>query len=611
MYNHCYSFTDYFKQVLTYFGTAKQRKQLRVGWSKLNSFHVCITSYQIVLSDNNMFKRKKWYYMILDEAHHIKNYMSKKWQILLYFNTFRRLLLSGTPLQNNILELWSLLHFLMPYLFNSRKEFAYWFADPLNKLTENPSGTSGKANSQQDNNMEALYNNISNTAESTAPSNSIVARLHTIIRPFILRRLKSEVATQLPNKYEYVLYCKMSKRQLYLYEEFISNNSVYNPSGGGGNSYISMMNVLMQLRKICNHPDLLEPRIINTPYIFNLVDYSVHKQVLNITNTLTMDDNVNEGSISKKYVNLYDKNIYPVFVEDMHISELKRQYRSADTNNLLRSYIASLLQHLGATIQSSSSSNFVALPRLEPYYHSIIQSPTWTSIYDKYLSKCYHTEMFDQPSSESLIVPNTTYKHCQITWEHPSLHDSVHLYLQSILSTSQKYFLVTVPTVLSSGPRLVCKASYSFAKEPNVQRQVQALIRQMLLLRTIIIFPDKKLIQYDCGKLQLLAKLLHNIKNNKVNSNGNIASKYGHSMNKVLIFTQMSKMLDILEVFLNLNNFTFLRLDGSTHIEKRQHLMDQFNNDPRIFIFILSTRSGGLGINLTGANHVIFYDTGK
>ena len=106
-------------------------------------------------------------------------------------------------------------------------------------------------------------------------------------------------------------------------------------------------------------------------------------------------------------------------------------------------------------------------------------------------------------------------------------------------------------------------------------------------------FPDKQLVQFDAGKLQTLAELLRELK------------RGGH---RVLIFTQMSKMLDILEAFLNLNGHTYLRLDGSTGVDRRQRLMDRFNGDPKIFCFILSTRSGGLGINLTGADTVVFYD---
>lgn len=96
------------------------------------------------------------------------------------------------------------------------------------------------------------------------------------------------------------------------------------------------------------------------------------------------------------------------------------------------------------------------------------------------------------------------------------------------------------------------------------------------------------------GKLQQLAKLLARLK-----SEGS----------RCLIFTQMSKMLDVLEVFLNLHGYTYMRLDGSTKPAERQDLMNRFNAHDKYFAFILSTRSGGVGINLTGANCVVFYDS--
>jgi helicase SWR1 len=112
-------------------------------------------------------------------------------------------------------------------------------------------------------------------------------------------------------------------------------------------------------------------------------------------------------------------------------------------------------------------------------------------------------------------------------------------------------------------------------------------------MRLSIQFPDKRLLQYDCGKLQTLDKLLRKLQAG------------GH---RALIFTQMTKVLDILEKFLNIHGHKYLRLDGATKIEQRQILTDRFNNDTRILAFILSSRSGGLGINLTGADTVIFYD---
>jgi helicase SWR1 len=96
-----------------------------------------------------------------------------------------------------------------------------------------------------------------------------------------------------------------------------------------------------------------------------------------------------------------------------------------------------------------------------------------------------------------------------------------------------------------------------------------------------IAFPDSSLLQYDCGKLQVLHDMLKDLKAG------------GH---RVIIFTQMTKMLDILELFLSYNGHRYFRLDGGTKIEDRQRITERFNSDARIFAFIASTRAGGVGI---------------
>jgi len=96
-------------KILVYYGSQRERRHKRVGWTKPNQFHVCITSYTLVMQDHRMFRRKRWEYLILDEAQNIKNFRSNRWQTLLHFQSHRRLLLTGTPLQNNLMELWSLL----------------------------------------------------------------------------------------------------------------------------------------------------------------------------------------------------------------------------------------------------------------------------------------------------------------------------------------------------------------------------------------------------------------------------------------------------------------------------------------------------------------------
>jgi SNF2 family DNA or RNA helicase len=160
-----------------------------------------------------------------------------------------------------------------------------------------------------------------------------------------------------------------------------------------------------------------------------------------------------------------------------------------------------------------------------------------------------------------------------------------------------KKFVFCVPKAAAPRPLIETSAKIERQEEPenDMLRHLEELFNpyRSAYARLSSFFPDKKLIQFDAGKLQTLAELLRELK------------RGGH---RVLIFTQMSKMLDILEAFLNLNGHTYLRLDGSTAVDRRQRLMDRFNGDARIFCFILSTRSGGLGINLTGADTVVFYD---
>ncbi|KAF5095267.1 hypothetical protein D0Z03_001875 [Geotrichum reessii] len=157
----------------------------------------------------------------------------------------------------------------------------------------------------------------------------------------------------------------------------------------------------------------------------------------------------------------------------------------------------------------------------------------------------------------------------------------------------EKFLFVTPKAVCLNMAHQVLGPVDDLGLEPVRELRSQRMFHHSQV-KLSIAFPDKRLLQYDCGKLQRLAVLLQEL----------IAG--GH---RALIFTQMTRMLDVLEQFLNLHGLRYLRLDGATKIEQRQILTERFNQDTRIPIFILSTRSGGLGINLTGADTVIFYDS--
>lgn len=239
-------------KIMTYYGSQKERKLKRTGWTKPNAFHVCITSYKLVIQDHQSFRRKKWKYLILDEAQNIKNFKSQRWQLLLNFSTEQRLLLTGTPLQNNMMELWSLMHFLMPNFFESHRAFEELFSKPMTGMVEG--------------NVE--YNE------------NIIIKLHKVLRPFLLRRLKSEVEKQMPKKYEHVVMCRLSKRQRFLYDDFMSRAKTKETLASG--NMLSVINVLMQLRKVCNHPNLFEVRPTVSPFRMDQIDMTIPAMFHNI-----------------------------------------------------------------------------------------------------------------------------------------------------------------------------------------------------------------------------------------------------------------------------------------------------------------------------------------
>jgi SNF2 family DNA or RNA helicase len=239
--------------VLAYYGSAKERALRRQGWGRPNAFHVCITTYNVVLQDASVFRRKQWQYLILDEAHNIRNFRSKRWQVrnvvsvtvcvckhvikvLLTLKTKRRLLLTGTPLQNSLMELWSLLHLLMPHVFASHSEF---------KVEQENKRLHFSFIKMSNTYKEWFASPMDTMIEEKQVDSALVHRLHTILQPFLLRRKKNEVERQLPEKKEHVQLCRLSKRQRGLYEEFLATRRKTLQHG----NVMGVMNILMQLRK--------------------------------------------------------------------------------------------------------------------------------------------------------------------------------------------------------------------------------------------------------------------------------------------------------------------------------------------------------------------------
>ena len=194
-------------------------------------FDVCITSYEMILREKSHLKKFAWEYIIIDEAHRIKNEESSLAQIIRLFNSRNRLLITGTPLQNNLHELWALLNFLLPDVFGDSEAFDQWF-------------------SSQD-----------------EDSDTVVQQLHKVLRPFLLRRVKSDVEKSLLPKKEMNLYIGMSDMQVKWYKKILEKDiDAVNGAGGKKESKTRLLNIVMQLRKCCNHPYLFEGAEPGPPY---------------------------------------------------------------------------------------------------------------------------------------------------------------------------------------------------------------------------------------------------------------------------------------------------------------------------------------------------------
>ncbi|KAJ3147409.1 hypothetical protein HDU86_008024 [Geranomyces michiganensis] len=213
-------------------GSPPERMRMR-PMIKSGNFNVVITTYEYVINEKALLSKMKWVYMIIDEGHRMKNNKSKLSITLMQHYTARyRVILTGTPLQNNLPELWALLNFILPMIFNSVETFDEWFNHPFAK----EGGKDNEVNSRL-NEEESLL---------------IIRGLHKVLRPFLLRRLKKDVESELPDKVETVIKCSMSALQHRLYEQIRNKKSSF--SSDGQKRSKALNNLVMQFRKVCNHP---------------------------------------------------------------------------------------------------------------------------------------------------------------------------------------------------------------------------------------------------------------------------------------------------------------------------------------------------------------------
>lgn len=224
---------------LHYVGLPIGREKLRCH---IGSCNLVVASYDTVRKDIDFFSTMHWNYCVLDEGHIIKNGRTKSSKAIKMLKAKHRLILSGTPIQNNVLELWSLFDFLMPGFLGTEKQFIARYSRPI--LASRDSKSSSKEQEAGVLAMEAL---------------------HRQVLPFLLRRVKEDVLTDLPPKITQDLLCELSPLQERLYEDFSRThlNSHWKDclqSLGGSDSISKKAHIFHDLRylqNVCNHPKLV------------------------------------------------------------------------------------------------------------------------------------------------------------------------------------------------------------------------------------------------------------------------------------------------------------------------------------------------------------------
>ncbi|OMJ18413.1 putative DNA helicase INO80 [Smittium culicis] len=611
-------FTPDFK-ILPYWGTQKDRKILRKSfWNLKNlgrresAFHILITSYQLVVIDEPVLNRVKWQYMVLDEAQAIKSSSSARWKSLLQFRCRNRLLLTGTPIQNSMQELWALLHFIMPSLFDSHEEFSEWFSRDIEAHAENNSMLNGHQ----------------------------LKRLHVILKPFMLRRIKKHVQHELGDKIEHLVPCHLTHRQAQMYSGLMRKVSIsdllariQNTSLNNGESDESLMNLVMQFRKVCNHPELFERAEVESPFAFSNyssskinrpcsqsiftplkspISYYMPRLIMEMVYSTEFNSTfkyrkLNDFKFVSTDLNIWQKNI--IFSTSSISKGMSFLKMCTDLSLCLDSAYS-----LSTSFFEGVESRFNINNSLKTYFQLGIPGLD-DSAFNRVLWNSSGLD-FTMYNDKSTILGLNSFE-----------------VLSDILNTSFRIFNYSVskamspaykPSVVALVPELHCsdvsftrsydsfllnhplrndlsfrkptiKINNSLSIELLNSNNYFSLSKPFLNCGNSHIWTPSvdKLIRYS-GKMAVLDELLVKLKAED---------------HRVLIYFQMTRMIDLMEEYLAYRQYSYLRLDGSSKISDRRNMVMDWQTRPEIFIFLLSTRAGGLGINLTAADTVIFYDS--
>jgi ATP-dependent DNA helicase len=501
-------FAPEMKALLYYSHDKKQRKKWvdqyrhepKTADAKRN-FPIFVTSYEIAINDSKMLGSMRWKFIVVDEGHRLKNKNARLTKELKSYYSANRLILTGTPVHNNLAELWSLLNFILPDVFDNLEEFERWF--DFSDL--NSEGGSAKLLSREQ-------------------SQSIITTLRDILDPFILQREKKHVEKDLPPKKEYMLYAPLTIQQKELYQEVLNN---------------SIRARLTEMMTDMTWEEIQEANVLQGGE-----GWDQPLRIKEAEEKKGASNGISNGTLASKQDS---KPNTPSKKENEEKTAKKKKKRAREETLDERSLVERRKP------RKSRRSN--------PCYH--IAADQRDSEFMKRMESGEISED-EEPRALSLGDIQRQAKEHSVREAEKSINN---MKLQNPIMQLRK----------------ICGHPFLFYW-PKDRETGEPLINEDLINAS--------------GKLLMLNRLLDALWSR------------GH---KVLLFSQFTTMLDIIEEWAeDYKGVRTYRIDGNVAVQSRSVMMKKFNTETgpdACKLFLLSTRAGGLGVNLVAADTVIFFDT--
>ncbi|KAK3318178.1 SNF2 family N-terminal domain-containing protein [Apodospora peruviana] len=539
--------------VVMYHGTPERRGEIFKtkiarhlhGGRPTDKFPVVCTSYEMVLKDRAALSRINWEFIIIDEGHRMKNFDSKLFRELKTFTSATRLLITGTPLQNNLKELWSLLNFLLPKIFRDWEAFESWF--DFSDL-EDEEGT------------EEFI------ADKT--KQELVKKMHVVLQPLLLRRVKADVAKYLPKKREYVLYAPMTKEQTDLY-------NVINDKNVDTRAYLENK-VVERLTGATNSA------------VSSLKSTPLSSRASSVKRELETDSDVASVSTKESPPDLKAEKLAPTPGKNAFSLMMgKPRPRGRPPKNP----VAAAAKQAAAIAATPSKPSKAETKRKAP--------PTTTSP----TSKSARSSRQSTPASTRGRPRRTRKSYKEADSDEDELDDDE--FEKKVAEEIGQEEAQTLETAIDTEEFQRAQTLDLAKREISTKKLGNPLLQLRLVCNSPHNFynpwasdsgvPVDETIVTASGKMLLLDRLLPALfKNN----------------HKVLIFSQFKTQLDILEDYCReLRRWEVCRIDGGVAQDDRRAQIEEFNSNPSIKVFLLSTRAGGQGINLASADTVVLFDS--